>query len=138
MRVLLDTNILLDYYLAREPFFQLAAKIIAAHQKGAFVGHVAAITPINLYYIARKIKGDKAARVAIQLLLATFEVVPINHAILTDALQLPLNDYEDAVHVQSASLSKMDAIITRDSKDFRNSDLPIYSPSDFLKTLNDL
>jgi predicted nucleic acid-binding protein len=135
MRVLLDTNILLGLYLARNPFFKDASAIIAAHHAGGFQGYVASITPLNLYYVARKYKGDQGARTAVQLLLSSFGVVPVNHALLQSALFLDTPDYEDAVEIRSAALWGLDAIVTRDTSGFRTPPLPVYHPTDFLNRL---
>lgn len=55
MRVLLDTNILLDLFLERDPFVEDAAAIVAYHEAGRFTGYVSAITPVNLFYITRNL-----------------------------------------------------------------------------------
>lgn len=132
MRVFLDTNVLLDYYLLRQPFFQNASDIIVAHQTGKCICYVAVITPINLYYIARKLKGDADARTAIRLLLSTFGIIPINHSLLASALSLPIGDYEDAVQAKSASIFRLEGIVTRNKNDYKNTSLPIYTPDAFL------
>ena len=79
MRILLDTNIILDIFLEREPFADPAARIWKAHETKRLVAHVSAITPVNVFYIARKLRDRETARLAVTRLLATLPVAPINH-----------------------------------------------------------
>jgi predicted nucleic acid-binding protein len=133
MRALLDTNVVLDVVLAREPFAQASAQLFKLHEQGKIDAYIAAITPINVFYITRKLKGDQAARQALELLLRSLVVCPLSHSVLDEAYKLPLADYEDAVQHASATASGIDAIVTRDLKDYKNATLPVFSPEDLLK-----
>ena len=135
MRVLLDTDVVLDVILAREPFGQEAAQIFKLHEQGKIDAYVAAITPINVFYITRKSKGRHEAQRAVELLLVSLSVCPLSHSILDQAYKLPFGDYEDAVQHASATASGLDALITRDLNDYKNSSLPVFSPSNFLVRL---
>lgn len=66
MRALLDTNIVLDFLLDRPPFAEAAAAIWDALAQKRFEGYVSAITPVNLFYIARKLKGAEMARASVE------------------------------------------------------------------------
>lgn len=135
MRVLLDTDVVLDYALGREPFAQNAGKLLELNAQGAFDGYVSGITPINVFYVARKMLGrDKVRQILADFLLA-FRVCPIDRSILTDAFALPVTDYEDAVQCTSAIASELDAIVTRNLKDYENAPLPVLSPAAFLNQL---
>lgn len=135
MRVLVDTNVLLDFFLNRQPFFQSAQSIFTKQKTGIFTGYITSITVVNLYYIAKKILGDSQARLIIQSTLSVFLVIPSNHALLSTALLLSIADYEDAVQANSALVVKLDAIVTRDLKDYKNSPVPVYDPISFLEML---
>ena len=74
MRVLIDTNIILDYVLERQPFHAEAEEIIIRVAKKDFVGYVSSITPINVYYTGRKITGKDYTLKAVRRLLRLFEV----------------------------------------------------------------
>jgi predicted nucleic acid-binding protein len=136
MRALFDTNVILDVFLRRDPFVTAAAALWQANEDKSFEGYVSGITPVTLFYIAAKIKGAQAARTAVRELLDTFRVCPIDTTILQSALALPLRDYEDAVQLASASASQMDAIVTRDTRDYAGATLPVLTPQDFLDQLN--
>ena len=134
-RVLLDTDVVLDYFLAREPFVQEAEALFQARVTGLFVGYVSAITPVNVYYVARKQMGKEMARRIVEQLLIHFAVCPVNTSVLQMALSSSFADFEDAVQHESASTLQLDAIITRNLEDYRQATLPVFSPSDFLKQL---
>lgn len=136
MRVLLDTNIVLDLLLDREGFAEDAASIWEAHRRGEIEAFVAPITPINVFFIARKLKGADPARQYVSKILETLSVSLLDQQTLLAAEILPFTDYEDAVQAACALFGNLDAIVTRDLKDFRNSPLTVFSPSEFLIYLN--
>ena len=138
MRVLLDTNIILDLLLAREPFVENAALIWQAHEKGLLIGYVSAITPINVFYIGRKLKGREAALAAVRELVGALPVAPVNQTVLEEGLQLGFKDFEDAVQHASASAVGADAIITRNPTDFAEASLSVYSPDMFINKHREL
>lgn len=133
MLVLLDTDVVLDLVLAREPFAQVSAQLFKLHEQRKIDAYIAAITPINVFYITRKIKSAQAARQAVELLLSSLAVCPLSHRVLDEAYKLPFADYEDAVQHASATAHGLDTIITRDINDYKNATLPVFSPADFLK-----
>lgn len=131
-RVLLDTNVVLDYLLDRAPFADPAAILWDAGEAGRLVIYVSIITPINVFYIARKLKGSAEAR---QITASLLESSRISCPTLNDlhgALALPLDDFEDAVQVVSATVESLDAIITRDPDDYTGVDFPVFSPDEYL------
>ncbi len=136
MRVLLDTDIILDLLLERPDFVDDAAEIWKANEQERFQGFVSAITPVNLFYIARKLKGQQVAQQAVKEVLANLAVCPLDKAVLQNALALPLTDYEDAVQHASATASQIDVIVTRNLEDYRGATLTVLSPKDFLARLN--
>ncbi len=132
MRVLLDTDVVLDLVLDREPFADAAAELLALHEQERIEIFVSGITLINVFYVTRKIKGIGSARQAVEELLTTVKICPLYQAVLESAYKLPLTDYEDAVQHASATASQLDAIVTRNLKDYKNATLPVFSPTDFL------
>jgi len=135
MRSLLDNNVVLDFLLNRNPFDVEAKEIflLAANRKIEIF--VASITAVNAFYTIRKDKGKDIAFGAINGLINLVNVCRTNRYILRDALSLDFSDYEDAVQCASAVAEGLDAIVTRNTKDFANSPIPVYSPSEFLAFL---
>lgn len=135
MRVLLDTDVVLDVILAREPFAKDAVELFDLIENGFFEAYVSAITPLNIFYIARKAKAVRDLRQAIQALLQRVGVCAIDKSILTSAFALRFVDYEDAVQHSSAAAAGLDAIVTRDIHDYKYATLPVFTPDAFLKHL---
>ena len=132
MKALLDTDVILDLLFEREQFFETAERLVQMHYQNLFDGYVSGITPVNVFYIGRKLRGVESARLAVSKILTTFGICPINEAILDKARTLVITDYEDAVQHAAAEAAGLEAIITRDLKDYKHSTLPVYSPGDFV------
>jgi predicted nucleic acid-binding protein len=135
MRALIDTDISLDFVLQRQPFFAEASEIFTRLADGVFDAYVSAVTPINVYYFTRKAKGISGAKQAVQDLLIAVRICAIDDKILQDAHSSSINDYEDAVQHECAVAENLDSIVTRNTKDFKNASVRIYSPVDFLQFL---
>ncbi len=82
MRILLDTDVILDLMLERPGFADAAAILWQAHEQGRLEAYVSAITPVNVYYIARKLKGAEIARQAVRDVVTTLRVCPLDHVAL--------------------------------------------------------
>jgi len=125
MRALIDTNILLDVLLERGEFLPESRAVWLTNEQGAFEGYISAMTPVNIYYIARKILQDKTAtRNLISKILNSFRICALTKLELQNALSLPFSDYEDAVQTASAVIEDLDAIVTRNKKDFKGRPFP--------------
>lgn len=135
MRVLLDTDVILDVITARAPFIEEAAELLDLNEKGAFEAYISALTPLNVFYIARKAKSSTNLRESIKALLQAVKVCPLNDAVLNAAFALPFSDYEDAVQHCCATAEGLEAIVTRNVRDYKNSTLPVFTPAEFLDKL---
>ncbi len=135
IRALLDTNIILDALFAREPFGQQAAAIWKAHEDERFTGYLCAITPVNVFYIARKEIRRKQALRMMNDLIDTFEISLVSRDVLRAALKLEMKDFEDAVQIASAQADGLDFIITRDVKDYEKSPIKALTPAEFVQEL---
>jgi predicted nucleic acid-binding protein len=135
MRVLLDTDVVLDFLLARQHFGSAAQAIWQAHEQGQCTAHISAITPVNIFYIARKLVGTSDAQRLLNILLLALPICPIDAAVLTAAQQLGFSDFEDAVQLAAAQAAGLDALVTRNTADYRESSLPILTPTDLLARL---
>lgn len=135
MKVLLDTDVNLDFILQRQPFFVEAEQVFLELVKGKFEAYICDITPLNIFYIAKKEFGNDKTRLEISKLLQLVEVCIVNRQILQNALTSTIKDYEDAVQNESAIAENLDAIVTRNTKDFANSTIKVFTPSEFLQTI---
>jgi predicted nucleic acid-binding protein len=135
MRVLFDTDLVLDLVLDREPFVDAAAAVFTLHENGRISGYISGITMVNVFYLTRKSKGISGARKAVEELLSTLSICPLDQLVLENAHRLTFTDYEDAVQHACATASGLDAIVTRNLADYKNATLPVFSPADFLSQL---
>lgn len=136
MNVLIDTDVVLDLLLKRQPFFADAFTLWQSADQGRFARYVAAITPLNVFYIARKANGVAAAHRVIDELLAVVRVAPVDATILQAAHSSGFADFEDAVQIASAIAIGLDAIVTRNLPDYTRAQLPTYAPADFLRHIS--
>jgi predicted nucleic acid-binding protein len=127
MRVLIDTNIILDVLLEREPFVEDAIDLFTWIEQGQLEAHIAATTITNIFYILRKAESREFALEAIARILQGFNLCPITHNTIELALQQSLKDFEDGVQTACALESNLDAIITRNQRDFSNLSVPAWS-----------
>ena len=127
MRVLVDTNIILDVLLEREPFVEEAISLFEWIEQGQLEAYIAAITITNIFYILRKAESRDFALEAIARILQGFNLCPVSHSTIELALQQALQDFEDGVQVACALESNLDAVITRDRRDFTHSSVPAWS-----------
>lgn len=138
MRVLVDTNIVLDFLLEREPFLQDAEMLFQAISSEQIVGYVTATTLTDIFYIARRhSQSVERARQAVTLTLAVVEICPVDRAVLEVALTSAVTDFEDAVQAICAITQGLDAIITRDTH-FSNALIPVLRVSQVLQQLESI
>ena len=136
MRVLLDTNVILDFFLEREPFYEAASKLFEAIAEERLFGFVSASSVTDIFYICRKqTQSFEEARDIIVMLLKLCNICPVDRSALDMALCSKLIDFEDAVQVACAELQGLDAIITRNPVDFQSSQVDVLSPKRVLQLL---
>lgn len=137
MKVLFDTNVVLDLLLDREPWSAQAAELIARVERGQIEGSLGATTITTIHYLAAKVMGQAVARQEIRSLLALFMIAPVNRPVLDSALDLDITDFEDAVLYEAARHLGAEIIVTRNPRDFRKATgLTILSPQELTKILD--
>lgn len=136
MRVLFDTNVLLDALLAREPFVADAAFLLETVESGQVEGFMSATTVTDVHYlVARQTRSTEVAIAAVTRLLALMEICAVDRGVLEQAIALGLTDFEDAVQVAAAIKLGLEAIVTRDVDGFTGSPILVLSPKDMRNRL---
>lgn len=135
MRVLLDTNVVLDLLLDREPWSPIAASLFSRVETGVLDGYLGATTVTTIHYLAAKAIGDEPARKEIRKMLALCAVAPVNRSVLNSALELAFADFEDAVLHEAARGVNVEAIVTRDQKGFKRATVSVLTPEECLGVL---
>jgi len=135
MKVLFDTNIILDVLLDREPFSEDAALLMSKVERSEITGFLGATTITTIHYLASKVLGSELALKHIHSILGLFEIAPINRIVLENALEARFTDFEDAVLYEAACHIGAEYIITRNISDFKKSKLPVFTPGEFMNML---
>lgn len=138
MKILLDTNVILDVFLEREPFFGASSQVLGYAEQDKIEGWICSTTVTTIHYLLAKALTRQKAEEHLNDLLKIFHISSVNRVVLEDALTSNFKDYEDAVLYHSAVHANLEAILTRNQKDFQESSLPVYSPAEFLKAIDSL
>lgn len=137
MRILVDTNIVLDIFLNRQPFAEAANTLLTAIAMERVHGYVCASSLTDIFYIARRqTRSIDQGRQAIAMTLRLFQISLVDRAILEAAFRSDLPDFEDAVQIACAVAENLDAIVTRNPRDFRTNLLPVLSIAEVLQRLD--
>jgi len=136
-RVLIDTNIILDIALKREPFFKSSAELFDLIDQKTISAYLTASTITDIYYISKRQKNHETAIQFISDILNIIDVIGIDKKVIFDALQRGMKDFEDAVQISAAAFNDIGIIITRNKADFENSGLEIYTPIEFISLIEE-
>jgi predicted nucleic acid-binding protein len=135
VNALIDTNVIIDVIVQRQPFFADSSRVLDRAERGEFTAWVCATTITTIFYLVRRHLGTSATIGRIKDLTAICGIAAVNQSVIDAALQSPIADFEDAILDHSAITVGAKCIITRNEVDFRNSTLLIYSPAQFLSSL---
>jgi predicted nucleic acid-binding protein len=124
--------VILDVLLAREPFVESSAELLSRVESGEISGYLGATTITTIHYLATKAVGKKQAKEEIRKLLSILDVATVNRAVLEEAVESDIADFEDAVLCAAARQVEAQAIVTRNIGDFRGAPIPVYSPQELL------
>lgn len=138
MKLLLDTNVVLDALLGRDPWFADAAALFARVETGKCDGVLCATTITTVHYVARKVVGTEGATERIGSLMRLFDVAAVSRPVVEAALKSEFADFEDAVLYESAVRVGCQAVVTRNLQDFRSARLPVYEPAQALVWLGSI
>jgi predicted nucleic acid-binding protein len=127
-RVLVDTNVVLDVLLDRQPHAEVSAAVWAAIEEGHAEGYLAAHSITTIHSLIQKQKSTLKPKQVVSLMLRVFRVAAVDAAVIEHALRLPLPDFEDAVTAAAAEISGCDFIVTRDPRGFRGASARTLAP----------
>lgn len=135
MKVLIDTNIVSDLLLKREPFVEAATTLFEIVETAQIQGYVAATTITNIFYIVRT-QGRETALQAVSRVLIGLRICAVNRLTVEQALASNLKDFEDGIQFACAMLNQLDAITTRDTSDFSGVSLPVLTIAELQRQLS--
>ena len=128
LRVLEDTNVILDWLFERKPWMDEAQPLWDARSAGDVIMYVPASTLTDIFYIGRKLTNIPQAFGGIDRVFAAFNIIPVNAQLLRNARTLPGNDFEDNVQIACAQAANLDLIVTRNTDDFAHAPIPAIEP----------
>lgn len=133
-RILVDTNVLLDYLLTRMPFYEEAKKVVFDCAEGKVKGYIAAHSIPNMYFILRKDYNEQDRREVLYNLCSVFDVEGIDKTKLLEGLQNEkFSDFEDCLQMECAKAYGAEYIVTRNISDYETSQVKAIMPKDFLE-----
>jgi len=134
-RILIDTNIIIDYLADRTPFAADSERVIEMCIDEYAEGALSASAVTDIYYIMRKVTGREKALIKIRPLLEILDVVSVGKSEILKAMELDIPDFEDALAAVCAERIKANYIVTRNTKDFKNSSVKAITPKDLVQLI---
>jgi predicted nucleic acid-binding protein len=135
MRVLFDTNIVLDILLGRVPWHEQSEALLQAAREGKLTCSISSLCIANVFYVTRRLAGLEKAHKAVRDCMESFDVLPVNLDTLQGALALPGADFEDNIQIAAAMQAELDGIVTRDPAGFSASPIPAFAPTELMARL---
>lgn len=133
MKAILDTCIIVDALQNRDPFSKDAHALFLSCANYQFEGILTAKSVTDIYYLMhRYTHNDSYTRNIISKLCTLFQLTDTIPMDIHNALDSEISDFEDAVMIETAIRIKADCIITRNIKDYKKANLPVYTPSEFI------
>ena len=134
--IFIDVNILMDVFADRQPFIKNSLRIYNLGVNKKIKLFTSSNTITTLHYLLKRIISEEKTRTALEHVIDYVSIIPIDINIIKKSLKSNHKDFEDAIQIVSAqSINDMDCIVTRDLKDFKNAEIKVYTPDQFLNTI---
>ncbi|WP_163378847.1 type II toxin-antitoxin system VapC family toxin [Cyclobacterium sp. SYSU L10401] len=134
-RIFLDSDVVIDFFTDREPFANPASEIFDLNERGQLQLFISAVSINNIYYIVRKYLDHKRAILIIEELTAMFQIAGTTRNEIIQALKNNFKVFEDSIQYSTAlSIEGIEAILTRNVKDYLNSEIAVFTPENYLKS----
>lgn len=138
MDVFLDTGVIIDYLTDRQPFAEKAEKVLALIENKKIKGYASSLCFSNLYYLLRQQITHHRTLILLKDLSGLLGILKVDEDIIQKALESDFKDFGDAIQYFTATAhKKMEVIVTRNIKDYRNSALPVINPETLVRTYNE-
>ena len=132
-RIFLDTNIIVDLIADRKPFSKYAIQLFQKAEQNEVELFTSSHSIATTHYLLKKYLGEKEWREVLFDLIDYFTVIAVDEAILKKGLRSNHRDFEDSIQILCASsIEKMDCIVTRNTKDFKTSEIPVFNPDEII------
>ncbi len=136
-KILIDTDVILDFFFDRKPFSENSAKVLSLCEAKAVKGYITAVILSNVYYLLRQTATHEKVIEKLKILMSIIEVLIIDKEVIMNALNSKFKDFEDALQNYAAEInSEIDVIITRNIKDYKNSKIGVMTPDNYLALIS--
>ena len=134
--ILIDTDVILDFFLKRKPFFNDSVRLFSLAENKKIKVFITSLSFSNCYYILRQVGSHETVIENLRKLALISEILSVNSKSVELALYSEFRDFEDSLQDFSACQNNIiNAIITRNIKDYKKSKLPVMTPENYLKTI---
>ena len=134
-KLLIDTNVIIDLLAKREGFYRDAQELFTLADEKNILLFISSLTLANTHYVLSKYQNANEARKTLIRFKVLAEVLPLEDKIIDLALVSNFNDFEDAIQYYTALDNKLDIVITRNKKDFKNAEIPVFTVKEYLNRL---
>jgi predicted nucleic acid-binding protein len=135
--IFIDSDVLLDLMLLREPFLSNSVAILKLCELKEINGFITPVILANTYYVMRRQFNDEHVRKSLKELLQIISIIQIYKSEIVEALDSNFKDFEDALQNYSAEASgKINIILTRNTRDYKHSKLVVMTPEGFMGSGN--
>jgi predicted nucleic acid-binding protein len=133
----IDTDVIIDFLIDRKPHSREAAIIFTLIEQKKIKGYVSSLTFSNLYYVLRKVESHNKVITKLDSISRLLTILKVDQQTIKDAIASGFQDFEDSIQYNCAlDYKKIDVLITRNTKDYKNSEIPVMIPADYLKTVS--
>jgi len=135
-KIFMDSDVVIDFFTDRDPHVNPASELFELNEQGIIKIFLSAVSINNIYYIVRRFLGHNKAIQVIESLTEMTEIIGTTKNEILQALKNDFSDYEDSIQYSSAlTIQKLDAIITRNIKDYKNSKIAVMTPHSFIQMI---
>ena len=136
-KIFIDSDVVIDFFTDREPFVNPASELFDWNEKGIVQCYLSAVSINNIYYIVRRYLGHERTIAVIEELTEITEVIGTTRQEIVQALKNDFKDFEDSIQYSTAlTIEGIEAIITRNVKDYRQSQIAVFTPGDYISMKN--
>ena len=136
-KLLIDTDVILDFFFDRKPYSDCASQVLSLCETEKIMGFITPVICSNVYYILRQTAPHDKVIEKLKQLLMILNVLAMDKDVILQALNSDFRDFEDALQYAAAIRTKhINAILTRNVKDYKKSELGVMTPDDYLKQLS--
>ncbi len=133
-KLFIDSDVVIDFFTDREPHANPASELFDLNERGEVKLYLSAVSLNNIYYIVRRYLGHKKTLEVIEDLVIMTEIIGTTRKEIVQALKNNFKDFEDSIQYSSAlTIDGIEAIITRNIKDYKNSEIAVMTPLNYLK-----